>query len=71
MVSRKIRPIENTSNAQPRHELLQVAEIVAREKSIEIDEVLEAMEEAIKKAARARYGMDHDIELKLMAIVVI
>ena len=34
-----------------RLELLQVADAVAREKSIERDEVLEAMEQAIQKAA--------------------
>nr|MCU0984318.1 hypothetical protein [Acetobacteraceae bacterium] len=33
-----------------RPELLQVADAVAREKSIDRDEVLEAMEQAIQKA---------------------
>ncbi len=46
-------------------EMLQVAEIVAREKSIERDEVLEAMEQAIQKAARAKYGMEHDIRARI------
>jgi len=44
-----------------RHELLQVADAVASEKSIERDEVLEAMEQAIQKAGRAKYGHEHDI----------
>ena len=44
-----------------RTELLQVADAVAREKSIERDEVLEAMEQAIGKAGRAKYGHEHDI----------
>ncbi|HYV88172.1 MAG TPA: NusA N-terminal domain-containing protein, partial [Candidatus Polarisedimenticolia bacterium] len=44
-----------------RHELLQVADAVAREKSIERDEVLEAMEQAIQKAGRAKYGHEKDI----------
>ena len=48
-----------TSVSRP--ELLQVAEAVAREKSIERDEVLEAMEQAIQKAGRAKYGMEKDI----------
>ena len=48
-----------TSVARP--ELLQVADAVAREKSIERDEVLEAMEQAIQKAGRAKYGMEKDI----------
>ena len=42
-------------------ELLQVAEAVAREKSIERDEVLVAMEQAIQKAGRSKYGLEHDI----------
>ena len=42
-------------------ELLQVADTVAREKSIERDEVIAAMEQAIQKAARAKYGHEHDI----------
>lgn len=46
-------------------ELLLVAETVAREKSIEKDEVLEAMEEAIQKAGRSTYGYEHDIRAKI------
>jgi len=42
-------------------ELLQVADTVAREKNIDRDIVLEAMEEAIQKAGRSKYGFDHDI----------
>jgi len=44
-----------------RLELLQVADAVAREKLIDKELVLEAMEEAIQKAARSRYGAEHDI----------
>ncbi|MGF1627013.1 MAG: transcription termination factor NusA [Alphaproteobacteria bacterium] len=44
-----------------RGELLQVADAVAREKGIEREEVLDAMEQAIQKAARAKYGQEHDI----------
>ncbi len=44
-----------------RLEMLAVADAVAREKSIERDEVLEALEQAIQKAARAKYGPEHDI----------
>src|ERR1700756_1342127 len=51
----------DTNFTVPRHELLQVADAVAREKSIERDEVLEAMEQAIQKAGRAKYGHEHDI----------
>ncbi len=42
-------------------ELLQVADTVAREKNIDREIVLEAMEEAIQKAGRSKYGHDHDI----------
>ena len=40
-----------------RLELIQVAEAVSREKSIEKEEVIVAMEEAIQKAARSKYGL--------------
>ncbi len=47
--------------AYNRVELLQIAEAVAREKSIDRKIVVEAMEEAIQKAAKARYGAENDI----------
>ncbi|MDP4925318.1 MAG: transcription termination factor NusA, partial [Alphaproteobacteria bacterium] len=50
----------NTSSI-PGLELIQVADVVAREKSIEREEVMLAMEEAIQKAGRAKYGLDRDI----------
>jgi len=49
------------SASSPRIELLQVADAVAREKGIDRDEVLEAMEQAIQKAGRSKYGLEHDI----------
>jgi N utilization substance protein A len=48
-----------------RIELLQVAEIVARDKGIEPEEVLEAMEQAIQKAARSRYGHENDVRAEI------
>ena len=42
-------------------EMLQVADAVAREKNIDREIVIEAMEEAIQKAGRTKYGFDHDI----------
>ncbi|MDJ0949634.1 MAG: transcription termination factor NusA [Alphaproteobacteria bacterium] len=45
----------------PRLELLQVADTVAREKGIDREEVLEAMEQAIQKAGRSKYGHELDI----------
>ncbi|MEE8273409.1 MAG: transcription termination factor NusA, partial [Alphaproteobacteria bacterium] len=42
-------------------ELLQVADAVAREKGIDRDTVLEAMEQAISHAGKRKYGQEHDI----------
>jgi len=46
-------------------ELLNVADAVAREKSIDRDEVLMAMEQAIQKAGRAKYGYENDIRAEI------
>ncbi len=48
-----------------RLELLQIADAVAREKSIEAEEVLVAMEMAIQKAARSKYGLEHDVRAEI------
>ena len=48
-----------------RHELLQVADAVAREKSIERDLVLDAMEQAITHAGKRKYGQEHDIRTEI------
>ena len=48
-----------------RLELLQIARSVAYEKNIEEEIVLGAIEEAIQRAARARYGADLDIVAKI------
>jgi N utilization substance protein A len=48
-----------------RLELLQIADAVAREKSIDKGIVLEAMEEAIQKAARSRYGAENEIRAQI------
>ena len=44
-----------------RLELLQIADAVAREKSIEKQIVIDAMADAIQKAARSRYGQETNI----------
>ena len=44
-----------------RLELLQIADAVAREKSIDREIVIGAMEEAIQRAARSRYGAENEI----------
>ncbi len=48
-----------------RLELLQIADAAAREKMIDREIVLEAMEEAIQKAARARYGAENEIRAQI------
>src|SRR5690606_10625866 len=48
-----------------RLELLQAADAAAREKAIERDVVLMAMEDAIQKAARSRYGLENDIHAEI------
>ncbi len=44
-----------------RLELLQIADAVAREKSIDRNIVIDAMQGAIQKAAKSRYGIENDI----------
>lgn len=46
-------------------EILQVADAVAREKNIDKEVVIQAMEEAIQKAGRSKYGYDHDIRAQI------
>ncbi len=46
-------------------ELLQIADAVAREKSIDRKIVIEAMEDAIQKAAKSRYGTENDIRCEI------
>src|SRR5712691_8043968 len=48
-----------------RLELLQIADAVAREKSIDRGIVIAAMEDAIAKAARARYGSETDVHAEI------
>ncbi|MGF1455747.1 MAG: transcription termination factor NusA [Alphaproteobacteria bacterium] len=48
-----------------RLELLQIADAVAREKTIEKTLVIAAMEEAIQKAARSRYGAENEIRAEI------
>src|SRR5690242_4999764 len=54
-----------TSVTYARPELLQVADTVARDKGIDRDEVLEAMEQAIQKAGRSKYGQEYDIRAEI------
>ena len=48
-----------------RLELLQIADAVAREKSIDRTIVIAAMEDAIQKAARSRYGSETEVRAEI------
>ncbi len=50
-----------------RLELLQIADAVAREKSIDRSLVIQAMEDAIQKAAKSRYGSENEIRAEIDA----
>ncbi|MDY6407373.1 MAG: transcription termination factor NusA [Pseudomonadota bacterium] len=49
----------------PRPELIQMADILAREKNIDKSAVLDAMEQGISKAGRSKYGPEYDIRTKI------
>src|ERR1700735_5472957 len=51
--------------AANRLELLQIADAVARDKSIDKQVVLTAMEEAMQRAAKAHYGAENDIKVDI------
>ncbi|EFL89754.1 transcription termination factor NusA [Ahrensia sp. R2A130] len=66
--------------AANRLELMQIADAVAREKSIDRKIVLDAMADAIEKAAKARYGLETNIradinektgEIKLQRLLLV
>lgn len=46
-------------------ELLQVSDAVAREKGLDKEKILDAMEEAIRKAARSKYGYESDLRVAI------
>src|ERR671932_558984 len=54
-----------TAVSANRLELLQIADAVAREKSIDRSVVIEAMEDAIQMAARSRYGSETEIRAEI------
>src|ERR1700752_183717 len=56
-----------TGVAANRLELLQIADAVAREKSIDKAVVIHAMEEAMQRAAKSRYGSENEIKVEIDA----
>ena len=49
----------------PRPELIQMADMLSRERGIDKVAVLEAMEQGISKAGRSKYGPEYDIRTKI------
>ena len=56
--------MENYEN-MPRPEIVAVADTVARDKNIDKEDVFVAMEVAIQKAGRTKYGMEHDVRVHI------
>ena len=54
-----------TAISANRAELLAIADSVAKEKLIDREIVIEAMEDAIQRAAKTRYGAENDIRAKI------
>jgi len=65
MAERLATQESDTATGFNRVELLHVADAVAREKGIDRETVIHAMEEAIQKAARTRYGLENDIRSEI------
>lgn len=51
--------------SMPRPEIILVADTVAREKNIDKEDVFTAMEVAIQKVGRSKYGFEHDIRANI------
>ena len=47
------------------NELMQVADVVSREKAVDKNIVIEALQDAIARSAKARYGHEYDIRVKI------
>jgi transcription termination/antitermination protein NusA len=65
MTKKRKQNMANTAVSANRLELLQIADAVAREKVIDKSIVLEAMEDAITRAAKARYGVENEIRAEI------
>lgn len=48
-------------------ELMQVADVVSREKAVDKKVVVEALQDAIARSAKARYGTEYDIRVQIHA----
>lgn len=63
-MSRKIK-IEEKKPTGIKNEILQVAEIVARDKDIDKEDAIEAMEDAVLKTAQTKYGDEKNLEVRI------
>jgi N utilization substance protein A len=59
------KEMPETAVSANRLELLQIADAVARDKAIDKIVVLQAMEDAIQRAARSRYGQENEIRAEI------
>jgi len=53
---------------QTGHELLQTIDMISKERGIKKNEVFNALEQAMQKIAKSRYGQEYDIQVKLNQI---
>jgi N utilization substance protein A len=60
-VSRKIKVEEKQASITAKNEILQISDIVAKDKGIDKEEVLDAMEFAILKTAQLKYGTENTL----------
>src|SRR5262249_28619217 len=64
-IDRRQRDMAQAGVSANRLELLQIADAVAREKAIDRQVVITAMEDAIQKAAKSRYGSENEIRAEV------
>jgi N utilization substance protein A len=60
-VSRKIKVEEKQASIIAKNEILQISDMVAKDKGIDREEVLDAMEFAILKTAQLKYGVENNL----------
>ncbi|MDR1034844.1 MAG: transcription termination factor NusA [Holosporales bacterium] len=64
-MSRKIKIESKVHDVAAKNEILQVADIVARDKGIDREEILSAMECAILKTAQMKYGEERELKVTI------
>ncbi|MDR2598381.1 MAG: transcription termination factor NusA [Holosporales bacterium] len=64
-MSKKIKAESKVHDVAAKNEILQVADIVARDKGIDREEILSAMECAILKTAQMKYGEERELKVTI------